>query len=573
MSTDTPLEQSLVARQGWVGGALILALLALFGGWAAVLLARSRRPPPPLPPYELPQLAADEPLPAPPDVPLAERQALVFTNHAEPQSLDPALMTGVPEMTIALGLFEGLTGLHPRTLQPVPGAAERWEVSPDGRSYVFHLRRAQWSNGDPVRAGDFVFAWRRALAPATAAEYAYMLFCIDGARAFNAGDHDVPSRIAARARDDLTLEVTLEHPVAYFLELAAFATCFPLHPDTVREHGDRWTRPEHMVSNGPFVLAEWRQQQHVLLRKNPRYWDAARVALDEIRVLPIDDAETALKQFRNREVHWIRSIPAPKVAAAARLPGFRYAPEYGTYFYRFNVTRPPLDDPRVRTALALAIDKDSIARYLLRGGQRPARSFVPPSLPPYEPVEGPACDPARARALLAEAGFPGGRGFPALQLLYNTSESHKLIAEAVQHMWRSELGVRIELLNQEWKVYLDSMSRLRYDIARSSWIGDYGDPNTFLDMFVTGGGNNRPGWSHPRYDRLVADAAREPDRARRFGLLRQAERILVAREMPIVPIYFYVNTYLVQPSVLGVYDNARNVHPFQYIAIAAEPVP
>jgi len=571
MPTEDELERSLLRRKGWIGGSLTVAVVLVFVGWAAVLLARSRRPPPPLPPFKLPTFAADEPLPGPPTLPLADRQVLTFTNHAEPQSLDPALMTGVPELTIAMGLFEGLSGFHPRTLQPVPAAAERWAISPDGRTYTFHLRKARWSNGAVVTASDFAYAWRRALKPQTAAEYAYMLFCIEGARAYNAGEHGNDDAIGIRVIDDLTLEVRLEHPLAYFLELTAFATYYPIHPETFKQHGDRWTRPEHMVSNGPFTLAAWRQQQDVVLKKNPHYWDADRVRLDEIRVLPIDDAETALKQYRNGEALWVRSIPAAKAAAAESLPGFRYAPEYGTYFYRFNVTRPPLDDPRVRKALALAIDRDSICRYLLRGGQRPARSFVPPILPPYEPVQGPAYGPERARELLAEAGFPGGKGLRKLRILYNTSESHKLIAEAVQHMWRTELGVRIELLNQEWKVYLDSMSHLEYDVARSSWIGDYGDPNTFLDMFVTGGGNNRTGWSHPRYDALIAQAAREPDPARRRQLLQHAERILIADEMPIVPIYFYVNTYLVHPTVLGVSDNARNVHPFQYIAIAAEP--
>jgi len=361
--------------------------------------------------------------------------------------------------------------------------------------------------------------------------------------------------------------------VAYFLELTAFATYAPVHRPCLEAHGDAWTRPGNLVGNGPFTLAAWRQQDAIVLRKNPRYWNAARVALDEVHALAIDDAETALKKYLNGEVDWIRDVPAAKVPAVSRRPGFRYAPALHTYFYRFNVTRPPLDDVRVRKALALAIDKAAIARHLLRGGQRPARSFVPPILAGYTPVEGPDHDPEAARRLLAEAGFPRGEGFPTLQLLYNTRETHKLIAEAIQHMWRTALGVRVELLNQEWKVYLDSVSRLRYDIARSAWIGDYADPNTFLDMFVTGGGNNRTGWSHPRYDALIAGAARDTRPARRPALLQQAERILVADEMPICPIYFAVGSQLVRPTVLGVWDNARNVHPFQYIALAAEPQP
>ena len=560
----------MAAKQGWLGAAMALAVLALLGGWATALLARSKHPPPPLPPYDIPSVSPDEPLPEPPKRGLAGRQSLIFNNGAEPETLDPALMTGVPEMTLALALFEGLTSLHPKTLVPVPGIAERWDVSHDGRTYTFHLRPSRWSDATPLTAHDFVYAWRRTLDPATAAKYAYQLYCIENARALNTARLTDPTLLGVRALDEHTLEVRLEHPLAYFLELTAFATFAPVQRQCMEQHGGRWTRPGHLVGNGPFVLAEWRQHDIIVLKKNPHYWDASRVLLNDIRALAIDDAETALKKYRNGEVQWIRSVPTAKVSAAARLPGFRYSPSLATYFYRFNVTKAPLDDPRVRKALAMAVDKAAIARYLLRGGQRPARSFVPPILPGYTPAEGPAYGPQEARRLLADAGFPGGRGFPTLQLLYNTSESHKLIAEAIQHMWHTALGIRVELLNQEWKVYMDSVSRLSYDVARSSWVGDYGDPNTFLDMFVTGGGNNRTGWSHRRFDGLIRQAARETDAPRRFRLLQQAERILVSDEMPILPIHFTVNVYLVHPRVLGVYNNSRNVHPFQYMAIAAD---
>ncbi len=557
-------------RKGLLAATMALAAFVVLAGWASLLLARSRRPAPPLPPYEIPRYSPDEPLPVVPKSGLARRQVLVFNNGVEPQTLDPSLMTGLPEHTIALGLFEGLTSLHPKTLAPVPGVAERWDVSPDGRVYRFHLRKARWSNGQPLTARDFVYAWRRALDPETAAEYAYMLYPIENARAFNEGKLTDPEKLGFRALDDHTLEVRLEHPVAYFLELTSFATYAPLNRQCLETHGDQWTRPGKMVCNGPFVLAEWRLHDRIVLKKNPFYWNAENVALEEIHILAVDDAETALKKYLNGEVDWIREVPGPKVAQVASLPGFRYSPELGTYFYRFNVTRPPLDDPRVRKALNMAVDKEAIVKYLLRAGQRAARSYVPPLLAGYQPVEGPGYDPEAARRLLAEAGYPGGRGFPRLELLYNTSESHKQIAEAIQYMWRKNLGITVTLRNQEWKVYLDSMSHLDYDIARSGWIGDYMDPNTFLDCFVTGGGNNRTGWSHRGYDDLIARAAREADPRARLALLRQAERILVCEELPILPLYFYVNTYMVRPRVRGVYDNPRNFHPFQYVWIAAE---
>jgi len=541
-------------KVGWLGVTMFLSALGLLGGWGALLLARSRRPAPPLPPYEIPTLSPDEPLPAPPPAGLLHPQVLRYNNSAEPQTLDPARMVGLPDITVALGLFEGLTSLHPRTLRPVPGIARSWEVAPDGRTYRFHLRPSLWSDGSPLTAADFAYAWQRVLRPETGALYASLLGCIE--------------RI--EPLDGLTLEVRLRGPVPYFLELAAFATFAPVQRRCVEAHDRAWTRPEHLVGNGPFTLAEWRPYERIVLKKNPRYWDAGRVALDEVRVLAITDSETALKKYLNGEVDWIREVPGHKIAEAARLPGFRYAPQLNTYFYRFNVGRPPLGDPRVRKALSLAVDKASITRYLLRAGQRPARSLVPPILPGYTPAEGPAHDPAEARRLLAEAGFPGGRGFPRLTLLYNSSESHQQIAETLQHMWRAELGIRVALFNQEWGVYQNSMRNRDYDIARSSWVGDYADPSTFLDCFGTGNGNNRTGWSHRRYDQLLAQAAREANAARRMSLYQEAERILVCDEMPILPLYFYVNAYLVHPRVRGVCDNSRNFHPFQYIHLASD---
>ena len=569
MSTHLGPDTQPPARGRLAALALALALVVL-GGWAIVLLAQSRRPPPPLPFYALPKATAGEPLPPKPTEGLAERQVLVYNNGVEPETLDPGLMKGVAEHTLAAALFEGLTSLHPKTLEPVPGIARSWDVSEDGRTYVFHLRPSQWSTGEPLTAHDFAWSWRRTLSPETASEYAYMLHGVLNAKAFSEGGIEDPRKVGVRAVDDLTLEVTLEHPLPYFLELTAFATSYPVHQGCITRHGDKWTEPGHMVSNGPFVLAEWSRKQRIVMKRNPRYWDAERVVLQEIRALAIDDSETALKMYQNREVDWIRDLPAIKVADAARQPGFHACPSLGTYFYRFNVTREPLDDVRVRKALALAIDKTAIATWLLRAGQRPARSYVPPVLLDYQAHEGPRHDPDLARQLLAQAGYPGGKGFPKLEILYNTSDAHKQIAETIQYMWRTELGVRVTLRNQEWKVYLDSTSRLNYDIARAAWIGDYNDPTTFLNMFVTGGGHNRTGWSHKRYDQCIRLATAEPDRAKRQDLLQEAERILVADEMPISPIYFYVYNYLVRPRVKGVYANFRNVHPFQYMYIAAD---
>ncbi len=551
-------------------GTMLLAAIGLLGGWGALLLARSQRPAPPLPPYEIPAPQRDEPPPEPPTTGLAESQTLVYNNGVEPQTLDPTLMTGLQELNLATALFEGLTSLHPKTLRPLPGIAERWEVSPNGRTYRFHLRPSRWSDGRPLTAHDFVFAWRRALAPNTAAQYAQLLYVIQGAEPFNRGTANDPATVGVKALDDLTLEVRLERPVPYFLDLAAFGTLYPVPREAIERHGERWTHPPNIVSNGPFILTAWRPHDRIELRKNPHYWDASRVLLEEIRVLAIDDAETSFKKFIRGEVDWIREVPSHKVAQASRLPGFRYSPQLGTYFLRCNVTRKPLDDPRVRKALALAIDKDGIAHHLLRAGQRAARSLVPPLLAGYQPAEGPGYDPAEARRLLAEAGFPGGSGLPTLSYLFSTSEAHQQIAEALQYMWRTQLGVRVRLFNQERKVWFESVANLDYDIAHGSWVADYADPATFLDCFTTGNGNNRTGWGMASYDSLLAQAAGEADEASRLAVLRKAESILVGEQMPIIPLYFYANAYLVRPTVRGVEDNFRNFHPFRYIYMAAD---
>jgi oligopeptide transport system substrate-binding protein len=499
-----------------------------------------------------------------------KQTGFTFNNGAEPETLDPALMVGVPEHTLAMALFEGLVTYHPKTLQPVPGVAERWDISDDGRTYTFHLRKCRWSNGDPVTAQDFLYAWRRVLEPDTAAEYAYQLWYIRNARAYTEGRLDGVSQVGIRAPGPRTLVVSLEQPTAYFLELLAFETFMPVHRRCLETHGARWTRPEHIVGNGPFVLHTWQPHQKIVMVKNPRYWDAANVHLNRIAAYPIENENTALLRYETGELLWISSLPGPLIPELKKRPDYHKAPYFGTYFYRFNCTRPPFDDPRVRKAFNLALNKDTICTYVLHDEYEPATTFVPPMVPPYESPEGMPFDPKRAAALLAEAGYPAGKGFPRVTLIYNTSKRHEQIAEIAQNMWREHLGVEVALLNQEWKTYLTTMQNLEYDLMRSAWIGDYLDPNTFLDMFVSGGGNNRTGWSSAEYDDLIARAARTADPAERLRTLRQAENILINRDMPIMPVYFYSNLSLRHPSVRGFYTNPRDLHPFKSIRIVPQ---
>lgn len=491
-----------------------------------------------------------------------------FNNGAEPETIDPALMTGSPEITLAEAMFEGLLGYTPGTLDPEPGVAEKWEISEDGLTYTFHLRDAKWSNGQPITAEDFIYSWRRALDPKTAAEYAYQLWYIKNAAAFTKGELKDFEQVGVKAPDPKTIVVTLENPTAFFLELVAFPTYFPVNKACVEKFGNRWTRPENIVTNGPFVMKEWRAQDKIVFERNPKYWDAKTVKLDKIVAYAIVDDNTALRRYQTGELDWLRSLPEVQTAKLKDDPEFHKIVSLGTHFYRLNCKKKPFDDPRVRQAFAMAIDRDRICKFVLHGQWDPAETFVPP-MKGYTSPAGLKYDPKKAAALLAEAGYPGGKGFPRVTLVFNTLKRHEQVAIAAQDMWKKTLGVDVNLVNQEWKVYLKTINDLDYDIGRSAWIGDYSDPNTFVDMFVTDGGNNRTGWSNKEYDALVAEAAKTADKAKRLKMLEQAESILL-KEAPILPIYFDMNLGLVRKTVLGFKDNARNRHPFKHLDMKVE---
>lgn len=497
------------------------------------------------------------------------RADLVFINGAEPETLDPAIITGQPESRIVGALFEGLCAFDKHG-RPQPGVAQRWEVSPDGRSYTFYLRPdARWSDGARVTAHDFVRSWERTLRPETASQYAYMLDPIRHARAYAEGRISDFSKVGVRALDDATLEVHLEAPTPYFLDLCAFPTLFPVRTDLIERYGDDWIKPGRIIGNGAFVLEEWRINDRIRLRKNPHYWNRDAVRLETVDILPIAKDSVAFNFYASGLADLVIDKGLAPIALMDELrkrPDFHAAPFLGTYFLRFNCARPPFHDARVRKAFVMAIDKRRIVEKITRAGEEPAGGFVPPGLAGYPPGEGLPYDPEAARRLLAEAGYPGGRGFPHVIYLFNESQQNESIAVELRAMWQKELGVAPLLARQEWKVYLNSLSSLDYDIARSSWVGDYPDPNTFLDMFVTGGGNNRTGWSHPDYDAAIAAAARETDPAARLAILRQAENLLVQHEAVIAPIYYYVGIQLYDPAKLGgIAANVLDEHPLREI--------
>ncbi len=482
-----------------------------------------------------------------------------FVSGAEPETLDPALMTGVLEGRLASALFEGLTTCNPRDLSAQPGMAERWEISDDGRVYTFHLREAKWSNGAPVTAHDFVYSWRRVLDPKTGASYAYQLYYVKNAKAYNEGELSDFAQVGIRADGDRKLVVTLERRTPFFLSLTWFMTLLPVNRQCIETHGETWTRPDAIVTNGPFLLQDWRINRRLRLRRNPEYWDAANVRSPVVDALTMEAPGAGFNMYETGGADLLTSVPPQLVDVLMDRDDFHSSTYLGTYFYRFNVTRPPLDDVRVRKALTMSINREHVTRYVTKGGEVPAATFVPIDMPGYTSGRGLPFDPDRAKALLAEAGYPGGKGFPKIEIVFNTSDFHKSIAEVVQDMWRRHLGIDAQLVNKEWKVYLADTRALKYEVARSAWIGDYCDANTFLDMFVTDGGNNRTGWSDKRYDALIAAAADEPNPGRRMKLFQQAETILCTEGVPIAPIYFMTASNMYRANVRGVYPNVLNL--------------
>ncbi len=512
-------------------------------------------------------------------VDIADRaQQYRVSNGDEPADLDPQTSIGQIEHDIMLSLFEGLVTGDPKDVSPIPGVAERWDISPDGRLYTFHLRHnARWSNGDPVTAADFLESYHRMLLPSLAAQYSYMLYPVTNAEAFNLGQFTNFSQVGFKVLDDYTLQVTLHSPTPYLLSMMIHDSWYPVPIKTIEKLGaldDRsnpWTRPENFVGNGAFVLKEWRLHSHILVEKNPAYWDAAHVRLNSIYFDPEESYDTEERMFRSGQVHTIRQAPQSKVQfyLKNRPALINDYPILSTYFYKLNVTRPPLNDKRVRQALAMSIDRHAITETVTRAGEMPAYCLTPPNTAGFTATARLREDVAAARRLLAEAGYPDGKGFPAVELLYNTLQNHKAIAEAVQQMWKKNLNIDVRLHNEEWKVYLDSMRRTNYSIGRAGWIGDFMDPSTFMDLFTTDSGNNETGWSNADYDRLCREASNTGDQAVRYAAYQKAEAILVD-EMPIIPVYVYTNPRLIRPSVKGWYPNLLDQPNYKFIHLEPE---
>jgi oligopeptide transport system substrate-binding protein len=571
-----------------------------------------------------------------------------FVNESEVATVDPALITGVPEGRICSALFEGLTRNRSDNLEPEPGVAASWEISDDRRTYTFHLRPdARWSNGDSVTANDFQYSLRRLLDPLTASRYAYLAWYIKNAKRYTSGGSgidagdpvevelnppaDVPNTVRGkllfgilvridakgstrdrvfvvridgqerrfqaadlgeslpaeiepcrqvlldsrelgiRVVNDLTFEIELDNPTPYWLDLLAFYPLAPVHQGCLEKYGaPAWTRPENIVTNGAFLLTERRLRDRIRLTRSPMYWGREDVRVNVIDALSIDDRTTAVNLYLTGKADWV-TVPPPVVIRQflAQQPArndMKPVPQLTTYYYMVNTTRPPVNDVRIRRALSLALDREEITRVATAAGEVPAFSLVPPAMPGYKGQPFPPRNPELARKLLTEAGYPGGRGFPKLEIHYNTDQGHQAIAELARKQWQRELGINVTLRNEEWASAQNSQQQMDYMISRRSWGGDYLDPNTYLDLFVTNGENNSTGFSNAEYDKLIAEAAREPDEATRMQMLERAERILMD-QLPIIPIYYYVSKNLVKPYVRGWYNNLQDLHPLHTIWI------
>lgn len=501
-----------------------------------------------------------------------EAKVLLVGNQAEPKTLDVQLSSGVPEARVQKALCEGLTQLDAEDDGKVaPGAAASWEPSDDYRTWTFHLQPGgNWSDGTPVTAQDFVYSYERILSPALGAQYAEMLYLIDGAEQFSAGKTDDFTTVAVKALDEKTLEFQLVGSTPYFPDLIRHHSYFPVPKRAIEangamtDRGNDWASPGKFVCNGPFKLKEWRTNQLIEVERNPEYWDAKSVKLNGIRFFPIENAQTETAMFMGRQLHVTSAIQLGKYPTLKQThPAELHSDAFLAVVYvGVNTKRSALKDPRVREALSLAIDRRSLVENVLKAGQIPASGFVPSALSGYPASDKIEFDVAKAQRLLAEAGYPGGKGFPALEILNVSSDDNRKLGEVIQGMWKQNLGIEMGIYNQEWKVYLDRLQSEDYDVALQSWLGDYAYATTFLELYTSGSGNNHTGWHNAEFDGLIARARRAATEEERIALLKQAEDLIMT-DRPTIPLYWPRRNYLVDPRVKGVIPRALGMHSWK----------
>ncbi len=539
----------------------IIALAALVAGLVTFHQSRSHRPT---------RISA-----------ATEQGILLLGNGSEPETMDPQMATGSPEHHLFDALFEGLVATTVEDPDANgPGVATHWETA-DFITWTFHLRpEAKWSDGTPLTARDFLFSFQRILSPDLAAPYAPMLYPMLNAEEYNKGTVKDFTQVGAKALGDHTLQIILKGPAPYLPSMLKHYSWHPVPQHVIERFGKMtdkdtpWTRVGNLVGNGPFQLKEWRYTHSITVERNPHYWDAATVKLNAIQFIPIVSDATEERAFRDGQIHVTNTVPLSKLDhyRTKEPQVFQADPMLGTYFYRINVTKAPFNDPRVRKALVLAVDQQALIQNVLRGGQKPALGFTPSGAGEGYVSPGQLkYDPDEARRLLAEAGFPNGRGFPKFDILINTMESHRTVGEAIQEMWKKNLNIPAGVLNQDWGVYLENQRKLDYQICRAGWVGDYLDPYTFLSIWQKGDGNNNTGWSNPRYDELMQASLREGDSQKRLALLAEAETLLL-EELPMIPLYYYVRNHLSRPEVRGLKSSLLEHRCYKAVSLDASLV-
>ena len=506
-------------------------------------------------------------------------QVMRYIAGSEPESLDPQVSSGQPEARLYVGLYDGLTEYHPETAEAIPSLAERWEPNGDNSAFTFYLRDAKWSNGDRITAHDFVYSMRRGLAPELASRIAYLAYCIKGAQEYNEGKGKVDD-IGVEAVDDRTVRFHLTQPVPYFPGLVAHQFFRPVPRKALEAHGQAWTQPANIVTSGPYKLQTWRPYDRLIYVRNPLYWDAANVKLDQITFYPLEDATTMMNLYKAGEVDGLYNHipPAAWIDYLRTTKDLMDKPEAAIDYYQLNILKPPMDDIRVRKAFNMAIDKVGLAAY--QRNIKPLTAFTPEGIfPGYNQPAGDPFDVQRARALLSEAGYRDAAGvydpsrFPiaAVELTYNTTERNRQIAEFVQAQWKQNLGLTVPLKNMEWKTFLDHRAQRRYNgVARSGWVADYMDPYSFLDLFTTRTGDNGTGWYDQKYVDTLHTANRQTDPAKRFALMARAEKMLLDAQ-PVIPLATSSTNWMKKPYVKGMYPNPLTIHAWKFVYIEHDP--
>ncbi|HEY7534879.1 MAG TPA: peptide ABC transporter substrate-binding protein [Thermodesulfobacteriota bacterium] len=501
---------------------------------------------------------------------LLNKDTLNINIGSEPPTLDWSLSTDSTSYTIILNIMDGLTRFG-KDYKPEPSLAESWDLSKDGKTIIFHLRKnVLWSDGKPLLAKDFEYSWKRLLNPKTGADYAYFLYDIEGAEQYNTGKENDPRKIGVKALDDNTLLVKLKRPASYFLSLLTFMSTFPMRQDVVEKYGLKWTDPKNIVTLGPFALSNWRHHESILLTKNPDYW-GEKPKLKEVEMIMNENPTSALALYEGGALDFIdgRSIPTLEVPRLRLSREFSTEPQFRGNYIGFNVKKPPFDNPLVRRAFSAAIDRSKIAE-LIQGAGIPTASWIPQGMLGHDSEIGIEFNPDQAKAWLAQAGYPDGSGFPEVVFLYPDVGSNRVVSEALQSMWKRYLGVDVELQNQEWKVYLSTLDTDPPQIFRASWGADFPDPHNFMNLFECLSGNNETKWCNKSYDEIVERAAAEDNPKKRVEFYKEAQKILTETDVPIAPILTSIQQSMIKPYVVGLNLNPLGMVFFNQVSFLSK---